>query len=46
MTDEGTPMFERGDVVYGDDPFKSDEDARPWLLLQKLRLVVSMHMGV
>lgn len=33
MTDEGAPIFERGDVVYGDDPFKGDEDARPWLIL-------------
>jgi mRNA interferase MazF len=30
---EPTPIFERGDVVYGDDPFKDDEDARPWLIL-------------
>ncbi|SIS15541.1 type II toxin-antitoxin system PemK/MazF family toxin [Natronorubrum thiooxidans] len=34
MTDEeAAPVFERGDVVYGDDPFKGDEDARPWLIL-------------
>ena len=33
MTNEETPIFERGDVVYGDDPFKGDEDARPWLVL-------------
>ncbi|ERG94073.1 MAG: hypothetical protein J07HQW2_00507 [Haloquadratum walsbyi J07HQW2] len=33
MTDEETPIFDRGDVVYGDDPFKGDEDARPWLIL-------------
>ena len=33
MIDEGTPMFERGDVVYGDDPFKGEEDARPRPLL-------------
>lgn len=34
MTDEDArPVFERGDVVYGDDPFKSDEDGRPWLIL-------------
>lgn len=25
--------FERGDVVYGDDPFKGDEHARPWLVV-------------
>jgi hypothetical protein len=33
VTNEETPIFERGDVVYGDDPFKGDEDARPWLVL-------------
>ncbi len=33
MTDEGAPVFERGDVVYGDDPFKGDTDARPWVIL-------------
>ena len=33
MTDEETLIFERGDVVYGDDPFKCEEDARPWLIL-------------
>ncbi|WP_049936732.1 type II toxin-antitoxin system PemK/MazF family toxin [Haloplanus natans] len=33
MTNEETPIFERGDVVYGDDLFKGNEDARPWLIL-------------
>nr|WP_247382159.1 type II toxin-antitoxin system PemK/MazF family toxin [Halorientalis brevis] len=33
MTDENTPLFQRGDVVYGDDPFKGDAAARPWLIL-------------
>lgn len=33
MTDEGTRIFERGDIVYGDDPFKGEENARPWLIL-------------
>jgi mRNA-degrading endonuclease toxin of MazEF toxin-antitoxin module len=33
VTDEETPIFERGDIVYGDDPFKREEDARPWLVL-------------
>ena len=33
MTDEEKPIFERGDVVYGDDPFKGEGDARPWLIL-------------
>lgn len=40
MTDEETPIFDRGDVVYGDDPFKRDEDARPWLWL-----ILSNHEG-
>jgi mRNA-degrading endonuclease toxin of MazEF toxin-antitoxin module len=31
--EESVPIFERGDVVYGDDPFKGDEAARPWLVL-------------
>ena len=29
MTDEETLIFDRGDVVYDDDPFKGEEDARP-----------------
>lgn len=33
MTEDASPIFERGDVVYGDDPFKGEEDARPWLVL-------------
>jgi mRNA-degrading endonuclease toxin of MazEF toxin-antitoxin module len=33
MSDESIPIFERGDVVYGDDPFKGADDARPWLVL-------------
>ena len=34
MTDDAnTPVFERGDVVFGEDPFKSDEAARPWVIL-------------
>jgi mRNA-degrading endonuclease toxin of MazEF toxin-antitoxin module len=31
--EEAVPIFERGDVVFGDDPFKGDEAARPWLVL-------------
>ena len=31
--DETPPIFERGDIVYGDDPFKDEENARPWLIL-------------
>ncbi|ELY95678.1 hypothetical protein C483_00994 [Natrialba hulunbeirensis JCM 10989] len=27
------PIYEPGDVVYGDDPYKGDEAARPWLIL-------------
>jgi len=33
VTDEERPIFERSDVVYGDDPSKSEEDARSWLIL-------------
>ena len=33
MSDEPRPTFERGDVVYGADPFKRGENARPWLVL-------------
>lgn len=33
MTDGETPIFERGDVVYGEDPFKGEEAARPWMIL-------------
>jgi mRNA interferase MazF len=34
VSDEDAPqVFNRGDVVYGDDPFKSEEAARPWLIL-------------
>jgi len=32
VTDED-PIFERGDVVYGRDPFKGETAARPWLIL-------------
>lgn len=34
MTDEEpATVFERGDVVFGDDPFKEAGNARPWLIL-------------
>lgn len=33
MSDEEAPLFDRGDVVYGADPFKGREEARPWLVL-------------
>jgi mRNA-degrading endonuclease toxin of MazEF toxin-antitoxin module len=32
------PIYEPGDVVYGDDPYKGNEAARPWL-------IVSNHEG-
>lgn len=38
MTEDQHPTYEPGDVVYGDDPFKGSEDARPWL-------VISNHEG-
>lgn len=38
MTDDAQPIYERGDVVYGDDLFKGDEAARPWV-------IVSNHEG-
>jgi len=33
VSDESDLIFERGDVVYGDDPFKGEEAARPWIIL-------------
>lgn len=33
MTDSAQPIFERGDIVYGDDPFDGGSAARPWLIL-------------
>ena len=33
MSDEETVIFERGDVVYGADPFNGEKAARPWLIL-------------
>ena len=38
MTADGTPIYEPGDVVYGADPYKGADAARPWLL-------VSNHEG-
>lgn len=38
MTENIVPIYEPGDVVYGDDPFKGDGAARPWL-------IVSNHEG-
>ena len=37
MTDD-QPIYEPGDVVFGDDPFKGEVAARPWL-------VVTNHEG-
>lgn len=37
MSDE-EPVYEPGDVVYGRDPYKGGEAARPWL-------VISNHAG-
>jgi hypothetical protein len=31
--EDDQPIFERGDVVFGVDPFKRAESARPWLVL-------------
>ena len=56
MTDEEGPIFERGDVVYGDDPLKGEEDAPPWLILsnhegrpfhgeQYIALTLSRNLG-
>lgn len=33
MTADDRPIYERGDVVYGDNPFKGEEDARPWVIV-------------
>ena len=38
VTAEEAPVYEPGDVVYGDDPYKGKEAARPWL-------VISNHEG-
>ena len=38
MIEDETVIYEPGDVVYGDDPYKGDEAARPWL-------IVSNHEG-
>jgi mRNA-degrading endonuclease toxin of MazEF toxin-antitoxin module len=46
VTDEETPIFERGDVVYGDDPFKGEEDARPWLILSNMKAVRSTATSI
>jgi hypothetical protein len=30
--ENATPIFAWGDGVYGDDQFKREDDARPWLI--------------
>lgn len=32
-----TQIYEPTDVVYGDDPFKADEAARPWLVISNFQ---------
>jgi mRNA-degrading endonuclease toxin of MazEF toxin-antitoxin module len=38
VSDADRPVYERGDVVVGLDPFKGEDAARPWL-------VVTNHEG-
>lgn len=38
MTIQEPPTYVPGDVVFGADPYKGDEAARPWL-------VISNHIG-
>lgn len=38
MTVDETPVYEPGDVIYGADPYKGEQAARPWL-------VISNHEG-
>lgn len=33
MNDAVDPVYEPGDVVYGADPFKGEDAARPWLVV-------------
>lgn len=33
MSDDETPIYEPGDVVYGVDPYKDADAARPWLII-------------
>jgi len=32
IDEPAAPIFERGDVVYGVDPFKPNGNGRPWLI--------------
>jgi mRNA interferase MazF len=38
VTADESPIYQPGDVVYGDDPYKGTEAGRPWL-------VISNHEG-
>ena len=38
MSGNTSPIYQPGDVVYGDDPYKGADAARPWL-------VISNHEG-
>lgn len=31
--DDTRPVYEPGDVAYGEDPFKHNDAARPWLII-------------
>ena len=33
MTNRDVPVYESGDVVFGADPYKGEEAARPWLII-------------
>lgn len=33
VSDDEAPIYEPGDIVYGVDPYKGDDAARPWLVL-------------
>lgn len=33
MNDDATPIYEPGDVVYGNDPYKGADASRPWLVI-------------
>ena len=33
VTSRDVPVYEPGDVVFGADPYKGDEAARPWLII-------------
>ena len=33
MTSQDLPVSKRGNVVFGADPYKGDEAARPWLII-------------